>query len=140
MGNENPLLNYQNSRYPMYQSAIKAIIINTTKVDYFKDEFVEGNITLQNQIPIVLNDIYLNLYLLESWVYQENSSQTFGEMNNQPLLCVKVGIKNILKIDTDLINLSAGLFNFLPNLNYQIIFSPVLNTLYPKNVDISGIL
>ena len=120
MGNDNPPINYSSYQYPIYQSPAKPIVITTTKPDYFKDEFVEGNIVLQNQLPIVLNDIYLNLYLLESWAYIESSSQSFGELNSQPLLCVKVGIKNILKLETDLINLSAGCFNFpfkfkLPN-------------------------
>jgi hypothetical protein len=117
MGNEN--LNY-NNRYPVYLNQNKPIIITTTKIEYYKGETIEGNITLQNQLPIVLSDIYLNLYLLESWTYQETSSQSYGEINTQPLLCIKVGIGKILKINSDLINLSAGLFNFpfkfkLPN-------------------------
>ena len=68
----------------------------------------------------MLNDINLTLYLIESWTYTESSSQSFGELNNQPLLCIKIGIKNILKIGSELVNLSAGQFNFpfrfkLPN-------------------------
>ena len=118
MGNEN---NFNNNRYPVqFQNQIKPIIITTTKVDYFRDEYVEGNITLNNQLPLVLNDINLTLYLLESWTYQEPNEQSYGELNNQPLLCVKIGIRNILKIDSELVNLSAGQFNFpfrfkLPN-------------------------
>ena len=118
MGNEYPTQNYS---YPVnYSNQNRPILLTTTKVDYFRDEYVEGNITLQNQIPIVLNDINLTLYLIESWTYTESSSHSFGEINNQPLLCIQVGIKNILKIDSDLINLSAGIFNFpfkfkLPN-------------------------
>ena len=108
MGNE---FKYSNYQYPMYQNQSKPITITTTKLDYFKGEYVEGNITLQNQIPIVLSDIFLNLYLLESWTYKD-SNQTFGEINTQPLLTVKVGINKILKIETELINLSAGVFNF----------------------------
>ena len=120
MGNENPSYNTNYIARPVIQNQFKPMMITTTKVDYFKGESVEGNITLNNQLPIVLTDIYLNLYLLESWVYQETSSQSYGEMNKQPLLCVQVGINKILKIDTELINLSAGYFNFpfkfqLPN-------------------------
>ena len=118
MGNENYASNFG---YPIVQQNMnKPITITTTKVDYFKDDYVEGNIILQNQLPIVLSDINLNLYLCESWTYIESSSQSYGELNTQPLLCVKVGIKKILNIDTELINLSAGMFNFpfkfkLPN-------------------------
>jgi len=118
MGNENYQSNYG---YPIAQQSInKPITISTTKLDYFKDDYVEGTIILQNQLPIVLSDINLNLYLCESWTYTESSSQSYGELNTQPLLCVKVGINKILNINTELINLSAGIFNFpfkfkLPN-------------------------
>ena len=118
MGNENYSSNYG---YPIIQQNMnRPITISTTKLDYFKDEYVEGTITLQNQLPIVLSDINLNLYLCESWTYRESSEQSIGELNTQPLLCVKVGINKILNIDTELINLSAGIFNFpfkfkLPN-------------------------
>ena len=120
MGNEYPSSNYITRSIIQTQSQFKPMIITTTKVDYFKGESVEGNIILNNQLPIVLTDIYLNLYLLESWIYQETSSQLYGEMNKQPLLCVQVGINKILNIDTELINLSAGYFIFpfkfkLPN-------------------------
>ena len=120
MGNEYPNSNYNYQIPVVYQNSAKPMIINVKKADFFKDEYVDGSITLQNQLPIVLTDIYLNLYLLECWSYQETSSQTSGEINKQPLLCVKVGIRKILKIDTELINLSAGIFNFpfrfkLPN-------------------------
>ena len=110
MGNEDYTSSY---RYPIIQQTIKnPIIISTTKFDYFKDEYIEGNITLQNQFPIVLSDINLNLYLLEAWTYMESSNQSVGEINTQPLLNVKVGINKILNIETELINLSAGIFNF----------------------------
>ena len=118
MGNDNYASNYS---YPIVQQNMnKPITISTTKLDYFKDDYVEGTIILQNQLPIVLSDINLNLYLCESWTYTESSSQSYGELNTQPLLCVKVGINKILNIDTELINLSAGMFNFpfkfkLPN-------------------------
>ena len=118
MGNDNYASNYS---YPIVQQNMnKPISISTTKLDYFKDDYVEGTIILQNQLPIVLSDINLNLYLCESWTYTESSSQSYGELNTQPLLCVKVGINKILNIDTELINLSAGMFNFpfkfkLPN-------------------------
>ena len=98
MGNDIYQPNY---RYPIIQQNMpQPIIITTTKLDYFKDEYVEGKITLHNQFPIVLSDIHLNLYLLESWTFTESSSQSFGELNTQPLLCVKIGINKILKIET----------------------------------------
>ena len=112
--------NNNNLRYPAGYQNIKPIIIETKKFDYFIDECVEGTITLQNQAPMVLSDIYLDLFLLENWVCKENDNQSYSDINRQPLLCVKVGINKILKIESDLINLSAGYFHFpfkfrLPN-------------------------
>ena len=104
--------NNNNLRYPAGYQNIKPIIIETKKFDYFIDECVEGTITLQNQAPMVLSDIYLDLFLLENWVCKENDNQSYSDINRQPLLCVKVGINKILKIESDLINLSAGYFHF----------------------------
>ena len=109
MGNEYP--NAYN-RTPVYLNHNKPIIITTTKMEYYKDDIIEGNVALQNQIPIVLSDIYLILYLLESWSYQGQTEIIEGDYNTQPLLCIKVGINKILGIDSDLVNLPAGSFNF----------------------------
>ena len=119
MGNDENVYS-KNVGFPVIYQNNRPIIITTTKIDYFKDDDVEGKIVLQNQIPIVLSDIYLNLYLLEGWTYQESQNQIYSDLNRQPLLCVKVGIGKILNINSELINLSAGLFNFpfkfrLPN-------------------------
>ena len=119
MGNDENVSS-KNVGYPVVFQNNRPIIITTTKIDYFKDDDIEGKIVLQNQIPIVLSDIYLNLYLLEGWTYQESQNQLYSDLNRQPLLCVKVGIGKILNINSELINLSTGVFNFpfkfrLPN-------------------------
>ena len=61
MGNEYPSYNSNYMPSPVIQNQFKPMSITTTKVDYFKGEWEEVNITLNNQLPIVLTDIYLNL-------------------------------------------------------------------------------
>ena len=120
MGNEYNNYSYiQPSYYPqgMMQSMVqrttfaRQITIKLNKVDYFKGDFVEGNIYLYNNNSLILNDIYLNLFLMENWNIQ-NGSQVESELNNPTLLTIKIGIQKILKIDSDLINLNPGTFNF----------------------------
>ena len=120
MGNEYNNYSYiQPSYYPqgMMQSMVqrttfaRQITIKLNKVDYFKGDFVEGNIYLYNNNSLILNDIYLNLFLMENWNIQDGS-QVESELNNPTLLTIKIGIQKILKIDSDLINLNPGTFNF----------------------------
>ena len=118
MGNENN--SYVGpSYYPpgVIQSVVqqpqnqKQIQIKLNKVDYFKGDYVEGSIILHSAGSVVLNDIYLNLILVENWNCQENN-QPQSELNNPLLLTVKIGIQKILKINSDLISLNPGTFNF----------------------------
>ena len=120
MGNEYNNYSYiQPSYYPqgMMQSMVqrttfaRQITIKLNKVDYFKGDFVEGNIYLYNNNSLILNDIYLNLFLMENWNIQDGS-RVESELNNPTLLTIKIGIQKILKIDSDLINLNPGTFNF----------------------------
>ena len=120
MGNEYESLSYiRPAYYPqgIMQSMVQRtafpvkIIIQLNKDDYFKGDFVEGNIFLYNNTSLILNDIYLNLFLMENWNLQDSRyAQT--ELNNPILLTVKIGIQKILKIDSDLINLNPGSFKF----------------------------
>ena len=99
------------SVYPQQSQIQKQISFKLKKYDFFKGDYVEGKIIVQNNNSLVLNDIYLNLYLMENWTYQE-SDPIQVELNNPMLLSVKIGIQKILKIDSDLINLNPGTFNF----------------------------
>ena len=78
MGNENELVGP--SQYPVYQSGIRNITvlrpisIRLKKYDYFKGEFVEGLVVLQNVNSLVLNDIYLNLFLTENWKINDDDN------------------------------------------------------------------
>ena len=91
--------------------APKQISIKLNKFDFFKGECVEGAVIINNNSPMIISEIYLNLYLAEHWNSQDGSTQ-MAEMTNPKLVAVKVGIAKILKIDSNLINLNAGMFNF----------------------------
>ena len=114
MGNDDALVGP--GQYQVYQSMlqnvsmIKPISVRLKKFDYFKGEFVEGFVVLQNTNSLVLNDIYLNLFLTENW--RVNGDPPVAELNNPLLLSVCVGIGKILKINSQLINLNPGVFNF----------------------------
>jgi hypothetical protein len=87
------------------------ISIKLKKFDFYKGEYVEGAVVINNTSPMIISEIYLNLYLVEQWNSQDGTTQ-MAEFINPKLVSVKVGVAKILKIDSNLINLNVGLFNF----------------------------
>ena len=105
------------------------ITISLKKYDYFPGEFVEGNVILQLITPMVMNDIYLNLTISEFWNVRTDT--VVDETSDKVVLSQRVGIGNILKINSTLINLNPGRFNFPFKFKLQENFPPIFE--YPKN-------
>ena len=103
--------------------------ITLKKYDYFPGEFVEGNVILQLTSPIVLNDIFLTLTISESWNVKAETIS--AESSDKVVVNHRVGIGNILKINSNLINLNPGKFNFPFKFKLQENFPPIFE--YPKN-------
>ena len=89
----------------------RQISIKLKNYDFFKGDTVEGAVIINCITSLVLNDIHLNLYLYENWSNNE-TDPPIVERNNPILLTVKIGIGKILKIDSNLINLNPGSYNF----------------------------
>ena len=87
------------------------ITIKLNKYDFYKGEYVEGEVLLQANTSMILNDIDLNLNLVENWNTQVGSTP-MNENNNSLLLNIKIGIGKILKINSNVINLSPGAYKF----------------------------
>ena len=122
MGNEVVYVNQpycypQGMIQPMMQPGIaqnqyqKQITIKLNKYDFFKGEIVEGAVLINTISSVVLNEIHLNLYLSENWSYPEGEP-SMAELNNPILLTIKIGIGKILNINSNLINLNPGNYNF----------------------------
>ena len=105
------------------------IIISLKKYDYFPGEIVEGNIILQLTAPMVMNDIYLNLIISENW--NVRTDIVVAESSDKVVVTHRIGIGNILKINSTLINLNPGKFNFPFKFKLQENFPPIFE--YPKN-------
>ena len=88
----------------------KFLIISLNKATYFPDEFIDGSITINTSTQVILSDISISLFLLENWL--ELSSVPGGEANREQLLIMNLNIKRLLKLSTELINLSPGTFIF----------------------------
>ena len=99
------------SVYPQQSQIQKQISFKLKKYDFFKGDYVEGSVILNNINSLILNDIHLNLYLNESWSYPDGDYPN-TELNNPILISIKVGIAKILKIDSNIINLNPGTFDF----------------------------
>ena len=89
----------------------RQISIRLNKYDFFKGDTVEGAVIINCYNALVLNDIYLNLYLHENWSYIQ-SDPPAAETNDPILLTIRIGIGKILNIDSTLINLNPGSYNF----------------------------
>ena len=87
------------------------ITIKLNKYDFYKGEYVEGEVLLQANTSMILNDIDLNLNLVENWNTQVGS-MPMNEFNNSLLLNIKIGIGKILNINSNVINLNPGAYKF----------------------------
>ena len=105
------------------------LTINLKKYDYFPGEFVEGNIILHPTTPLVLSDIYLSVIINESWNVQTDIA--VAESNEKVVATHRVGAANILRINSALINLNPGQYNFPFKFKLQENFPPCFE--YPKN-------
>ena len=105
------------------------LTINLKKYDYFPGEFVEGNIILHPTTPMVLSDIYLSVIINESWNVQTDIA--VAESNEKVVATHRVGAANILRINSALINLNPGQYNFPFKFKLQENFPPCFE--YPKN-------
>ena len=121
MGNQNSLTSQfyytptivQNQSMIVNQTIIaKLLSIRLKRYDYFPGEFVEGNIILQNQTQLILNDIFLYLNLSQGWSVVNETPMS--ELNSPIITCIKIGVAKILKIMSNpgLINLNPGMFDF----------------------------
>ena len=107
----------------------RQISIKLKKYDFFKGDTVEGAVIINCITSLVLNDIHLNLYLYENWSNNE-TDPPIVERNNPILLTVKIGIGKILKIDSYLINLNPGSYNFPFKFKLPDFLQPIFE--YPK--------
>ena len=105
------------------------LTINLKKYDYFPGEFVEGNIILHPTTPLVLSDIYLSVIINESWNVQTDIA--VAESSEKVVATHRVGAANILRINSALINLNPGQYNFPFKFKLQENFPPCFE--YPKN-------
>ena len=107
----------------------RQISIKLKKYDFFKGDTVEGAVIINCITSLVLNDIHLNLYLYENWSNNE-TDPPIVERNNPILLTIKIGIGKILKIDSYLINLNPGSYNFPFKFKLPDFLQPIFE--YPK--------
>ena len=84
--------------------------IRLKKYDYFPGDTIEGNIYLKNQNSLILNDIYLHIIISLSWTVDDDTLDS--ESSNQITSSIYVGVPNILKIKSNILNLNPGLYDF----------------------------
>ena len=84
--------------------------IHLKKYDYFPGDTIEGNIYLKNQNSLILNDIYLHIIISLSWTVDDDTLDS--ESSNQITSSIYVGVPNILKIKSNILNLNPGLYDF----------------------------
>ena len=117
---------------PMIQNNILPsgpVRLRLKKYDYFPGELIEGNVLLQVAAPLVLNDIYINYIISEAWNVPGDIIS--AELSNKIVYTHRVGIGNILKINSTLINLNPGAYEFPFKFKIQDNLPPIFE--YPMN-------
>ena len=80
---------------------------------FFTDDFIEGQVELTTPVQIIINDINLVLSTMEYWsTYSKEMNTNIMEKNNQNLFSVNLDVRNKLNINTNLVALKEGKFEF----------------------------
>ena len=80
---------------------------------FFSDDFIEGQVELSSSVQIIINDIKLILNSMEYWsTFSKEMNANINEKNNLGLVSVNLDVKSKLNINTNLIALKPGKFNF----------------------------
>ena len=80
---------------------------------FFSDDFIEGHVELSSSVQIILNDINLVLNSMEFWsTFSKEMNTNISEKSDAALVTVNLDVKRKLNINTNLVALKPGKFNF----------------------------
>ena len=107
------ILTYQQPASRPVAQSNQTLKIILSKPSFFIDEFIEGQVELTSSVQIIINDINLVLNSIESWeTFSKELNCNVSEKNNEAIVSVNLDVKRKLNIDSNLIALKAGKFNF----------------------------
>ena len=108
--------NYQRAltyQQPRQSSSLQTLKIIPKKSAFFTDDFIEGNVELTTSVQVILNDINLVLNSNQNWVtFSKETNANIMEKNNDAIATVNLDVKRKLNINTNLVALKPGKFNF----------------------------
>lgn len=108
--------NYQRAltyQQPRQSSSLQTLKIIPKKSAFFTDDFIEGNVELTTSVQVILNDINLVLNSNQNWVtFSKEINANITEKNNDAIATVNLDVKRKLNINTNLVALKPGKFNF----------------------------
>ena len=80
---------------------------------FFADDFIEGQVELSSSVQIIINDINLVLNSMEFWsTFSKEMNTNINEKNDTSLVSVNLDVKRKLNINSNLVALKPGKFNF----------------------------
>lgn len=97
---------------PVQKIIHKIINIQLDRNECFQDDYITGKVILNPFTSLLIQDISLKLMVNESWIYTASESNVRNEKLNTPVIDKRIGIGNLLNINTNLINLQPGTFTF----------------------------
>ena len=107
------VLTYQQPASRPVAQSNQTLKIILSKPSFFIDEFIEGQVELTSSVQIIINDINIVLNSIESWeTFSKELNCNVSEKNNEAIVSVNLDVKRKLNIDSNLIALKAGKFNF----------------------------
>ena len=107
------ILTYQQPASRPVAQSNQTLKIILSKPSFFIDEFIEGQVELTSSVQIIINDINIVLNSIESWeTFSKELNCNVSEKNNEAIVSVNLDVKRKLNIDSNLIALKAGKFNF----------------------------
>ena len=80
---------------------------------FYTDDFIEGQVELTTSVQIIINDINIVLSTMEYWTaFSKEMNTNIMEKNNQVLVSLNLDVRRKLNINTNLVALKEGKYNF----------------------------
>ena len=80
---------------------------------FYTDDYVEGTIELTTSVQIIINDINILITGTESWsTFSKEMNSQINEKQNLSVASINLDVKRHFKLNTNLIALKPGKFNF----------------------------
>ena len=113
LGSFRRVLTFQPCPQPQQNMSVQTLKIIPKLPSFFIDDYIEGQIEMTASMQVLINDINLVLNCGQSWVtFSKELNTNINEKRTEAILTMNLDVKRKLNINSNLVALKAGKYNF----------------------------